>query len=287
MRSHHVALAALAALALGILQGCGPSLSQAVPALAARPGRPAAAPDPGPALTPGPSALGSGLDDGLPGEDLGGPRPELADRSGHAVLLVHGLGVNGASLMGMQAYLQAQGVPEVHTVDLPGAGITSTIEECAATVEAFVRDLGQRGIRRVDLVGHSMGGLVIREYLRSRRDRSVEVPTLITVATPNHGNGTVASMLEMIGQKSGISEMAANSDFLARLNASALPAGTRGYGLRTPEDDVVHPSESCILPGGENHSLDVGGLGAHMAMAFHPSSLGLIHRLLVGEAGGV
>jgi len=157
------------------------------------------------------------------------------------------------------------------------------MEECAAAVEALVDQLAARGITRVDLIGHSMGGLVIREYARARRDAGVEIPTLITVATPNHGNGTVASLLETIGQKSAVSQMASNSDFIARINASPLPAGTRGYGLRTPNDEVVRPNESCLLPGGQNYSVDVRGLGAHALMGSHPSSLQLIHRLLVGD----
>jgi triacylglycerol esterase/lipase EstA (alpha/beta hydrolase family) len=234
---------------------------------------------------PGTGSLGQLPGDGAPGSDTTGVPPATSgsgDRSDHGVLLVHGLGMSGIGMTAIQAYLAAQGVPNVETIDLPGAGISSTMEEMARAVEAQVQAMAARGITRVDLVGHSMGGLVIREYVRARGSSTVAVPTLVTVATPNHGNGTIASALEMIGMKSAISQMAANSDFIARVNASGLPAGTRGYGLWTRHDDIVRPAESCLLPGGENFELDVGQLGAHVAMAIHPTALEAIHRLLVG-----
>ena len=238
--------------------------------------------------TPGSADIGALPGDGAPSSDSPGLPPGAAsgDRRDHAVLLVHGLGMSGIGMTAIQAYLSVEGVPNVHTIDLPGRGITSTMEEMAAAVAERVRALQAQGITKVDLVGHSMGGLVIREYLRARRDRTVAVPTLITVATPNHGNGSVASLLEKIGMKSAISQMASNSDFIARINGAGFPGGTRGYGLWTRSDDVVRPAESCLLPGGENFQLDVGGLGAHVAMAMHPTALEAIHRLLLGGAAG-
>lgn len=239
---------------------------------------------------PQPTALASAdgsalLGEGAPGQDSVGTVTASGDRTTHGVLLVHGLGMAGIGMAGIQAYLAGQGVPNVETIDLPGAGITSTMEEMAAAVAQHIQAMQAKGITKVDLVGHSMGGLVIREYLRTRRDTSVAVPTLITVATPNHGNGSVASLLEKVGMKSAISQMASNSDFIATINASAFPSGTRAYGLWTKSDDVVHPAESCLLPGGENFVFDVGPIGAHVAMALHPSSLEAIHKLLVGAPG--
>lgn len=227
---------------------------------------------------------------GLPGEDSGSPEPGSVvvagsgDRTHHAVLLVHGLGVGAFSMMAMQAHLTAQGLAPVETIDLPSAGLTNTLEECAAAVEARVQEMKARGIEKVDLVGHSMGGLVIREYLRARRDTSVQVPTLITVATPNLGNGKVAGLLGLNGVNNATTQMAVGSDFLNRLNSSPTPAGTRAIGLRTLHDEVVRDTDACKLPGGENLVVDVGTVGAHLAMGFHATSLATIHALLVGAS---
>lgn len=237
---------------------------------------------------PAPSSPVDSLGDGAPGSDSLGPLPGSGggDRHDHAVLLVHGLGMSGIGMTAIQAYLSAQGVPNVETIDLPGGGITTTMEEMAGAVARQVATMRARGITKVDLVGHSMGGLVIREYAANHMVPGVQLATLITVATPNHGNGTIASMLELLGQRTAITQMSASSDFIARINRTPLPAGTRGYGLWTRSDDIVNPSESCILPVGESFVLDVGGRGAHVAMAIHPTSLAAIHRLLVGAPQG-
>lgn len=222
-----------------------------------------------------------GNDGVLPGADASTVAAAPEGRESRAVLLVHGLAVGGWSLAGMQAYLVGQGFPNVHTIDLPGSGITTTIEECAAAVEQKVGELAGQGITEVDLVGHSMGGLVIREYARARKDPRVAIKTLITVATPNHGNRPFASMLGLVGIKNATTQMASNSDFIARINSTPLPAGVHGVGLRTPDDEIVSPAESCILPGGVNEEVDVGVGMAHMAMGFHQNSLARVrHHLL-------
>ena len=62
----------------------------------------------------------------------------------------------------------------------------------------------------------------------------------------------------------------------------AIPINGLEIWLRT--DDIVRPNESCLLPSATNYAVDVGGLGAHVAMGFHPNSLQLIHQLLEGLA---
>ncbi len=286
------ALRILFALALAFSQGCAPAglsarsalsgLSGAMSKTSANPGMVTAGAVPGAAdddqVSQGPAD--SGKDSVLPGADAAAMPPGAdTDRSKRAVLLIPGLAMPGASLAAMQAYLAGQGLAQVHTLDNPGGGITASIEACAEVVEARMRELAAQGIEAVDLVGHSMGGLVAREVVR-RAATGLRVPVLVTVATPNHGNGEAAGILEKLGTPSAIGQMAAGSDFLRRLNAAPLPAGTRGYGLWTRSDEVVRPAESCRLPGGTDLELDVGGLGAHMAMGFHPTSLATVHRVL-------
>jgi pimeloyl-ACP methyl ester carboxylesterase len=71
------------------------------------------------------------------------------------------------------------------------------IEESAQLFFEELKGLKQRGIQRISIVAHSMGGLVSREMLtspeieydRSAKDKLVpEVAALIMVGTPNHGS---------------------------------------------------------------------------------------------------
>ncbi|MCA9459843.1 MAG: hypothetical protein KC550_04820, partial [Nanoarchaeota archaeon] len=85
--------------------------------------------------------------------------------------------------------------------------------------------------KQVKIVAHSMGGLVVREYIRKNGDSKIE--TFIMIATPNQGvEGDVASNCAGgLGSGSEVecNEMKKGSSFLSKLNSmsrSELPEKT-------------------------------------------------------------
>jgi pimeloyl-ACP methyl ester carboxylesterase len=118
------------------------------------------------------------------------------------VVLLHGFNSNWqtwAPYLGPEGYLAGMGVPGFAVGDGQAPGTmntgqvtnptarTNTIAENAAILAEYVAEVRrQTGAEQVDLLAHSMGGLIARYYLdRVMGER--HVGQLITVGTPNAG----------------------------------------------------------------------------------------------------
>lgn len=74
------------------------------------------------------------------------------------VVLVHGFGGDSSSMAAIQARLQREGL-QVVSLDLPNGGTGDIVESAEAVAEAVDATRSST----VDLIGFSMGGLVIRD----------------------------------------------------------------------------------------------------------------------------
>ncbi len=113
---------------------------------------------------------------------LQGIRDELnlPPMSGRAVILVHGLIRSSRSFDAMAQKLQSDGCTVV-PFDYPST--RSSIPAAAWSLAQVIESL--EGIDTIDLVVHSMGGLVLRCYLRDFGDERIHRAVLLGV--PNHG----------------------------------------------------------------------------------------------------
>ncbi|MFT3849337.1 MAG: alpha/beta fold hydrolase [Propionivibrio sp.] len=172
------------------------------------------------------------------------------------VLLVHGYGCSRAAWWWLRRRLQAHGWV-VATINL---------EPIYADIERYVDPLAQRigavlaetGATRLILVGHSMGGLVVRAYLR--RGGAERICRAVTLGTPYGG-----SELARLGFGVNGRQMVPGNDWLARLSNDALRVATTT--IFSPHDNYVMPQTNLLLPGAQRRSLD--GLG-HLAMLYSP-----------------
>ncbi|MEG8177886.1 alpha/beta fold hydrolase [Nocardia terpenica] len=140
--------------------------------------------------------------------DAAHPRP---------VVLVHG---TWASAFGAYSYMSPQLAKAGYCVftfnygraDAPGAGLvqptigaTGTIEDSAKQLAVFVdRVLAATGAPQVDMIGHSQGGVVARQYLKFEGGANPADPSgdkvkhLITFGATNHGT-TLSSLGNLLG----------------------------------------------------------------------------------------
>lgn len=113
-------------------------------------------------------------------------REDVFDRPGGPrtpVVLVHGLGGSRGAWWPLRLYLHAHGRKRLYAFGYEGG----SIEEHAGALVGFVsRVLGVTGEERVDLVAHSLGGIISR-YAIQRMDLAPHVRTLVTLATPHQG----------------------------------------------------------------------------------------------------
>ncbi len=170
------------------------------------------------------------------------------------VLLVHGFCCNHASWWWFAGRLRRQGLTVV-TVDLepPFAGM----DELAAAIERRLDEIAAQSHDKVVMIGHSMGGLVARAFLR--RYGTSRVARLITIGTPHHGTETAR-----LGRGSNSREMEPGSPWLCQLARDGLP-DIPVVSIWSPTDNFILPQDSSRLAGAREIVLP--GL-THLTMVF-------------------
>jgi triacylglycerol lipase len=169
------------------------------------------------------------------------------------VIIVAGTGGPAFYYEPLRSRLQSAGY-RAWIFQLTNLGLTdirATTRDFARFVEA-VR--AQTGAAKVDLIGHSQGGLVIRQYIKTDGgDRTVD--SAIMFGSPNHGS-LVANLAQLFtgGTCLGFvacEQMTVGSAFLAELNSVDETPGPATYtSFYTINDEVAVPYTTAILSGG-------------------------------------
>lgn len=107
--------------------------------------------------------------------------------------------------------------------------------------------LARTGADKVDIIGHSMGGLNSRWCIKYDGCGG-KVDDWVSLAGPNNGTANTGLCWYLITCR----EMAPGSSFITKLNAGpTLPADVSGTVVWSPNDGVVTPATSTVLPGVE------------------------------------
>ncbi len=141
---------------------------------------------------------------------------------------------------------------------------TGDIAQSAAELASFVTQvLAATGASKVDLVGHSQGGMMPRYYLKFLGG-APKVQTLVGLAPSNHGttlDGLATLETELATVLPGVSsalgsacqacaQQIAGSPFLTSLNAGGdTVAGPTYTVIETRNDEIVTPYTSAFLSG--------------------------------------
>lgn len=157
------------------------------------------------------------------------------------VLLVHGYGHNRSGWFMLERALRHAGFTSVHTMNYVAwgrAGVPELAARMAARVESIRRLTGSE---RVHVVGHSLGGVLLRWYVQELGgDRYVD--TAITIASPHEG--TVAA-LNAPGPCAR--DLRPGSNVIRRLAAGARATDVRWIAFHSNLDLLVQPAVSAKL----------------------------------------
>jgi triacylglycerol esterase/lipase EstA (alpha/beta hydrolase family) len=150
----------------------------------------------------------------------------------------------------LAARLRADGYT-TYIFGLPGGGL-GDIANASAALNTFADSVrSQTGAARVDLVGHSQGGLVGRYYIKYLGGAN-EVDSMISLGAPHYGTdlANIAAFLGL-GNCLGVvacNQMARGSTFLNNLNAGDDTIGNVRYtNIATIFDEVVFPYSTAFL----------------------------------------
>ena len=118
------------------------------------------------------------------------------------------------------------------------------------------------GKDRVNIIAHSMGGLVARKYIQKYGEDSIY--NLIMIGTPNKGLvGDVDNYCSVFGEETECNEMKQNSTFINTLNEYSPKNKTNfyaiiGIGCKTNDldGDGITPSQNVLLPYSKNYYIN-------------------------------
>jgi triacylglycerol esterase/lipase EstA (alpha/beta hydrolase family) len=149
-----------------------------------------------------------------------------------------------------------------------------SIDDYAPLIEKAVTQLcALTGTAQVVLVGHSMGGLAIRAWLRACG--GARAAKIITLGTPHRGTQAPQWMRTPNG-----AQMAWDSAWLNDLAQSETPATRQRMHLAfTKHDNIVYPQREQLLEGAQ--STEFSGIG-HLQMCLDAAVIGwLLHEAAV------
>lgn len=191
------------------------------------------------------------------------PRPAPFDPAGGApVILLHGLFQNRACWLWLKYRLRRRGLRNLYTLNLPPWKDIETLTERLALKVDELRLAGAG--TRVHLVGHSMGGIIARNYLQLRGGAE-RVDRCVLLAAPNHGSKLAPFAVSRLGEL-----VVPGSPFLQRLGAAPLPHPERILAIFTRHDNIVLPWQSGRLEGVQQTELERIG---HIGLLFDPRTL--------------
>lgn len=201
---------------------------------------------------------------------------ELSFTTRLPIVLIHGWNGNNETWTGLYEALRREGYPildftavtgtrllEYDTIPHGGIPVAAN-EEVSPSIRRALIEGGYSAFQRVDIIAHSMGGLVARHLIETpgesvdfdydpEVDRTTKTPlrwaaqvrTLTTLATPHHGTTTP-------GPFDSARQMMPGSAYLSYLGDSPDLSGPRYYTAGGTKDELV-TSASARLPIAEEH----------------------------------
>ena len=182
--------------------------------------------------------------------------------SGVPVVFVHGYMQNRVDFLGLARALARRRIGPLFGFNYPWFG---SLESNAKRLERFVeRVCRETGSAVVDVVCHSMGGLVAIEMLRDEVGKApLKVRRCVTIATPHAG---VAWRGPMLGV--GATRLRRGSKLLEAHARYALTLPV--LSVFSSHDNIVHPKETSHLAKRGGRDVEVEGF-AHLSLLFAPA----------------
>jgi triacylglycerol esterase/lipase EstA (alpha/beta hydrolase family) len=184
------------------------------------------------------------------------------------VILLHGFAMNRTSWVWLGSRLAARGLgPLYGTSYFSPQSVPVSARHLGNFVE---RVLAREDATQVDIVAHSLGGVVARYYIeRMGGDR--RVGRLVTIASPHQG-----TLLGRLGMMTSTRQIHHQSPFLTDLGTPK--PGVAYTSVWSRSDAIVIPAESAsIAPAGEDRVFD--GLG-HLSLLMSPRVLDVVAERL-------
>jgi len=196
------------------------------------------------------------------------------EAAGTPILLVHGMVDNRSIFTLLRRGLRRRGFHRVHSLNY--SPLTRDIRGAAAALAARVETLcDETDVDRIQLVAHSMGGLIARYYVQclGGDDR---VHTLVTLGTPHAGTRSARLLPGWLA-----SQLRPDSDVVCELAQPAPGCRARFVAVWSDLDQLIVPRHNARLEHPDLRARNVLVRGAgHMSLPVHRQALHEVYRTL-------
>ncbi|MFH8804454.1 esterase/lipase family protein [Streptomyces sp. NPDC017936] len=202
----------------------------------------------------------------LPDEGGAEDPARLPTRATPPVVLLHGFIDNRSVFVLLRRSLAQHGRHRVESLNY--SPLTCDIRIAAELLGRHIEEICERtGSSRVDVVGHSLGGLIARYYVQ-RLGGDARVRTLVTLGTP-HGGTRVAPLANA---HPIVRQMRPGSQVIEELSRPAAGCRTRFVSFWSDLDHLMVPLEAARIdhPDLLAENVQVSGIG-HLALPVHPA----------------
>ncbi|MFF6976846.1 lipase family alpha/beta hydrolase [Streptomyces sp. NPDC008343] len=223
----------------------------------------------------------------LPAQDTA----QLPTETNPPVVLLHGFIDNRSVFVLLRRSLAQHGRHQVESLNY--SPLTCDIRTAAELLGRHIEGICERtGSRQVDVVGHSLGGLIARYYVQCLGG-DARVRTLVTLGTPHSGTCVVP----LANAHPIVRQMRPGSPVLEKLAGPAPGCRTHFVSFWSDLDHLMDPLETACIdhPDLMAQNVRVTGVG-HLALPVHPAVATGIRQALdsartgaeaIAQAGGL
>ncbi len=168
--------------------------------------------------------------------------PPLLSYQNHKrpILLIHGIFHNHSAFFKIKRELLRHGWDKIYTINL--STYSQGIEDLAVLTERKIEAiLEQTNADKVDIIAHSLGGIIARCYIQILTGHQ-KVKHCITLGTPHQG-----TLLSKVGIGKSIKELRPTSGLIKKLNSKPLPKSVSFTSFWSPFDAMVWPSRHAQI----------------------------------------
>jgi len=186
---------------------------------------------------------------------------------GTPVVAVHGYTQNRVDFLGLARACKRAGVGPVYGINYPWFG---SMRGNARRLARFVERVAhETGAPRVDLVAHSLGGLVAMEYLHTVDGARDHVRRIVTIASPHAG----------VPWQGPIPGKAGDSMRAGLVAHAGKPVPVPCLSVYSTHDNVVHPPSTSTLAhrGAQDRAFEHTG---HLSILFEQDVLQAVVEFL-------
>ncbi|PAZ11852.1 lipase [Streptomyces sp. SA15] len=200
---------------------------------------------------------------------------QLPTQAKPPVVLMHGFIDNRSVFVLLRRSLAQHGRQQIESLNY--SPLTCDIRTAAELLGRHIEDICERtGSKRVDIVGHSLGGLIARYYVQ-RLGGDIRVRTLVTLGTPHSGTRVVP----LANAHPIVRQMRPGSALLEELARPAPGCRTHFVSFWSDLDHLMDPLETACIdhPDLMAQNVRVSGIG-HLALPVHPAVATGIRQVL-------